>query len=965
MILFLFFCSGATALVYEVVWSKYLSLMLGSTVQAQTVVLAVFMGGLALGNRLIGARADLLQKPLVIYGYLEVLIGLYAFFFSAIYALADRVFGSVGSRVFEHSFGLLLLKSLLSVGLLLLPTILMGGTLPLLSAWLTRRSDDAGRWSVRFYSTNSLGAVCGSFLAGFFLIRFLGLVSALQITALGNVIIGITAVGLGRKLADQEPPHSPSPTCGPATSSSNPPTSMRWVSLLVALTGAVSMGLEVLASRSLTLIFGASLQAFAVVLMAFILGIGAGSAAVASPRLKRWRSEGAVIGLLLAAAGVVGLLVLGIEQWVELYRHVRTGLAPTRMGYRFYQALTGAFSLVILGLPAALIGAVLPLCLRWVSGAGKGFGDHVGRLLTWNTLGAVAGVLVTGFFLMPKAGLRNAFNILAVLLCVPAFLLAWSTQRRALQFSAAALAVMLIVSCVAGGEGWRHVLSSGIFRTRETSVDPTLLEQRKKLVKILFYEDGPDATVTVEQTGGEGLNADLGLRINGKAEASTRGDLTTQLLLAHVPMIARPGSEDVFVLGLASGISCSGFLAYPIKQLTVAENCEPVTRAAALFAPWNRGVLTHPATRLRIEDARTVLKLERKNYDVIVSEPSNPWFASVGSVFSREFYELAGRRLKPGGLMVQWFHVYEMHDGIVEMVLRTFNSVFPHMEIWDTNEGDIVLVGSARPWKLSLETLRNAYTNPLVRGDLESIGLNTPEAFLARQFASQRTAAAIAGPGPIQTDGLPVLEYEAPVAFFIGANATRVTRFDERTWQAGFASEEKRRALSSLSDDALRNVFNHDTINRELRQVVVSRLKQAQLALGKSAKTDFLVPCVFDPTAGNAGSLLPSNASESLKKLIEARVALQNGEGDFKKHFELVRHALAAQLVATGAQTPEKGSANFAAVAARACLLRRDFEHAKEMLALGFKFDPTDVELLYLARLTERESAANGQPSGG
>ena len=214
MILFLFFCSGATALVYEVVWSKYLSLMLGSTVQAQTVVLAVFMGGLALGNRLIGRRSDLLQKPLVAYGYLEVCIGLYAFFFSSIYAFADKIYIAVGSRLFESAVGMFLLKSALSLGLLLLPTILMGGTLPLLAAWLQRQSDDAGRWSARFYSTNSLGAVCGSFIAGFFLIRALGLVSALQITAFVNVLIGVTAVGLGRKLADEAP--APSAATSPA-----------------------------------------------------------------------------------------------------------------------------------------------------------------------------------------------------------------------------------------------------------------------------------------------------------------------------------------------------------------------------------------------------------------------------------------------------------------------------------------------------------------------------------------------------------------------------------------------------------------------------------------------------------------------------------------------------------------------------------------------------------------------------
>ncbi len=959
MILFLFFCSGATALVYEVVWSKYLSLMLGSTVQAQTVVLAVFMGGLALGNRLIGARSDLLRRPLATYGYLEGMIGLYAFFFSTIYALADKLFVSVGSKMFENELGMLLLKGGLSVGLLLLPTVLMGGTLPLLSAWLQKQSDDAGRWSARFYSTNSLGAVCGSFMAGFYLIRSLGLVSALETTALFNVLVGIAAVGMSKKLVEETAAPVPVPTRSGAPTGPASAEPMRWAVLLVALTGAVSMGLEVLASRSLSLIFGASLQAFAVVLMAFILGIGAGSAAVASPRWKRWRSEGAIITLLLAAAGIIGLLVWGIEQWVEIYRHIKVGLAPTRMGYRYYQFIMAVFSMVILGVPAALIGAVLPLCLRRESEAGHGFGGRVGRLLTWNTLGAVGGVLITGFILMPKVGLRNAFNLLALALCVPAFLLAWSHRRRALLGTAGVLVAGLVISCVTGNEGWRHVLSSGVFRSRETVVDPNALKLRKERVKILFYEDAPDATVSVDSDGGVGMNADIGLRINGKTEASTKADLTTQLLVAHLPMLARPGSQDVFMLGLASGISCRGFLAYPIKQLTVADNCEPVTRAVDFFAPWNRGVRTNPATRLRIEDARTVLKLEPKMYDVIVSEPSNPWFASVGSVFSREFYELAAKRLKPGGIMVQWFHVYEMHDGIVEMVLRTFGTVFPVMEIWDTNEGDLVLLGADRPWTMTLENLRKAYANELVRQDMESVGLGTPEALLARLFASQRTASSIVGPGPIQTDGFPVLEYEAPVAFFIGTKAQRIMRFDERTWQSNFLTEERRRVLANLDDPTLQRVFERFTINRELGTVVAERLKRAR----NSGPVAPVTPCVFDPLSGRAESLLPPDANDSVKALANARVALQQGSGGLEANAILIRNMLAAQAVSAAGRSPDRVTSDSAAVAARACLVGRNPKLAGELISLGLKLDPENLELAFLGRLLERESGTGNQPA--
>lgn len=957
MILFLFFCSGATALVYEVVWSKYLSLMLGSTVQAQTVVLAVFMGGLALGNRIIGARSDLLQRPLAAYGYLEGLIGLYAFFFSAIYALADRLFIGVGSHVYESNSGMLLLKGGLSVGLLLLPTILMGGTLPLLAAWLQKQSTDAGRWSARFYSINSLGAVGGSFVAGFYLIRSLGLVSALQVTALLNIFVALAAIALSRKSSEQ-PTLASTPT-EPGVGSAatpEPATPLRWAALLVALTGAVSMGLEVLASRSLTLIFGASLQAFAVVLMAFILGIGAGSAVVASPRWKTWRRDGAIIALLLSAAAVIGVLVSGIEQWVEVYRHIKVGLAPTRMGYRFYQIIMGGFAIVILGLPAALIGAVLPLCLRRESAAGAGFGGRVGRLLTWNTLGAVAGVLITGFVLMPEAGLRNAFNLLALALCVPALLLAWSARQRVLLGAAAVVVAGLVFSTLTGGSGWRYAMSSGVFRYRETVVDPTTIATRKERVKILFYEDAADATVSVQESPGPAGVPEISLRINGKVEASTQGDLTTQLLCAHLPMLARPGSEDIFLLGLASGISGRGFLAYPIKQFTVADNCEPVTRAVDYFAPWNRGVRTNPATRLRIEDARTVLKLDPKRYDVIVSEPSNPWFAGIGSVFSHEFYELAKARLKPGGIMVQWFHIYEMHDGIVEMVLRTFGQSFPAMEIWDMNDGDIILLGSERPWEMSLANLRQSYALPLVREDMQAIGLDTPEALLARMFASQRTAPFIAGPGPIQSDGFPVLEYEAPVAFFIGERALRLASFDERTWQSGFASETRRRTLAGLDDAALRRVFEHNTINRELRGLVAERLKHDPVAGQQSPPLAFGAPCVFDPAAGIPDSPVPTNATTSLTRLVTARLALQRGEGDIRQNVITIRNALAARIPASGPTPREKGSAIFAAVAARTAILNRDFDLANDLLLLGMKFDPANSELAYLARLREHEA---------
>ncbi len=698
LVLGLFFCSGVTALVYEVIWSKYLSQMFGSTIYAQTVVLAAFMGGLAIGNRVFGSWAGRVQQPVRAYGWLEITIGIYAFSFPTFDRLADRVFVTVGTGIAQHTGLLLALKGTLSVMLLLGPTILMGGTLPLLATWLQHFSRDAGRYSARFYSVNSLGAVAGAGLAGFWLVQNLGMISALQMTALVNVTIGAAAILLSRQFQKQPHPDEPAPGTEPEVTL---PGTLRWAGAIVALTGAVSMGLEVLASRSLAMIFGSSLQSFAVVLMAFILGIGLGSAWIASPRRHEYSSEKTIVLLLCVAAAWVTLLVFNIERWVDVYRIARTGLGRTSVGYVCHELLSAGIALVIFGLPAACIGAVLPLMIRAISRGVAPLGLKVGILLTWNTLGAVAGTLLSGFVLMPAVGLRNAFGVLALTLALAAIVLAWRCQWRIGTGVATGVIAFVISLFVFGDEGWRYVISSGAFRSRESEFAPNLMSLRKQHIKILFYEDGPDATASVEENDGFGSPSERVLRINGKPDASTRSDMSTQLLLAHLPMLARPGAKDVFVFGLGSGISAGALLAYPVEQITVAENCEPVIHACRCFTNWNHGVLADARVYLWHEDARTVLKLNPRFYDVIVAEPSNPWTVGVGSVFSREFYKIAAGRLKPGGIMAQWFHVYEMHDGIVSLVLRTFNSVFPYVEIWDPGGGDIVMLGSLQPWRTS------------------------------------------------------------------------------------------------------------------------------------------------------------------------------------------------------------------------------------------------------------------------
>ena len=925
-------------MVYEVVWSKFLSQMFGSTIYAQTVVLAVFMGGLALGNKILGRWADRMQQPLRTYGYLEIAIGVYAFLFASLDRLVDKLFVVVGAPIMEHTLWLLAWKGFLSALLLLGPTMLMGGTLPLIATWLQRFSPEAGRNSALFYAINSLGAVAGAGLAGFWLVQNLGLVATLQMTGLANVLIGFTAGWLSQKHfshATRSPVMAAADVSGPT-----PFLSWRMSCAVVALTGAVAMAMEVLASRSLAMIFGSSLQSFAVVLMAFILGIGLGGVWMASSRGKL--SDQKIIVLLLCVAAVwVSALVFNIERLVDVYRLARTGIAVSSIGYVYYLWFTTGVSLVVLGLPAACTGAVLPLMIRAAAGANQHLGTRVGALLTANTLGSVAGTLIAGFVLMPLVGLRDAFVVLVLVLALAALLVALHSRWRAGGGLAAVVLVCATSLLFTGGDGWRWVMSSGVFRGREKEFSPTAMPLRKQHVKILFYDDAPDATVSVEEGDNVVGNFNRCLRTNGKPEATSKADFNTQMLIAHLPLLARPDSKDVFVFGLGSGISVGAVRSYPeVTNIVIAENCDPVVRAAKYFDEWNRGILSDPRTRLWHEDARTVLKLSPQNYDVIIAQPSNPWTAGIGSVFSQEFYGLAAKRLKPGGIMVQWFHLYEMHDGIVELVMRTFRSVFPNVEIWDSCDGDIIMLGSMQPWESNPEIFAKNFSLPGVRADFAKLGINSPEALFARQFASQRTGFAVTGPGPMQSDLFPVLEYAAPYAFYLGESSHLLEKIDERTRQQLLAPAGKNSLLRSLPVEETRSVFSkYASVNTELLDSM----------RGLPAGAD--IPCVLTPNAPRI-SALPVLGT-NMDALSLAASSLGGTPDQTRRGIAGIETVLATQPAG-----PSPLAAQWASLAATAALGLDDTRQAAQLSAIALKFNPDDEQTAFLLRILAREAPA-------
>ena len=498
-------------------------------------------------------------------------------------------------------------------------------------------------------------------------------------------------------------------------------------------------------------------------------------------------------------------------------------------------------------------------------------------------------------------------------------------------------------------------MSAGVFRLPNGVYTKAFLADRLKSVDLLFYEDAADATVTVEREPVGLGTSNLTLRIDGKPDASVPGDLSTQVLLGQLPMMMRPDSQDVFCLGMGSGISAGTTLGYPIRSLTVADNCEPVLRAVKLFAPWNHDLTDDKRTHIFHEDARTVLALSPQKYDVIISEPSNPWMVGIGSVFSRQFYQIAASRLKPGGVMSQWLFTYEMNDQLLELVIRTFHSVFPAMEIWDVNEGDIVLLGSDRPWKSDLAVFQHPFELAGPRQELTAIGLTSPAAIYARQFASQRTAFAMPGPGRIQTDNRPILEYEAPreLYIYLGIGATLFQAYDERTWQMDLAPADKNRVLEQLDIAQLGVIFGGvaPSVNHDLETYLRNR---SQGQSGSMVFGDRVMPCVFQGTNGLV-IIAPRSAQTNLvsRQLYYAEAILRTKPAE---------SAAAIQSIATildglnyNPHETDWSPAYYADLAVKASLRLGNTAAAKSILLRGLQLEPDSDELRYLSRVLIHE----------
>ena len=764
--------TGFGGLVYEVAWQRVLATLLGSHSEATAAVLAIFLGGLAAGYRLFGeasrrwsARAAATRRParlLLRYGAVEAAIGAGALAFPARFAGTRALSGLLPHEIGAAGFAFDVLLSALLIGP---PAVLMGGTIPLLTQALARSLEDATRLHALVYAANTAGAFAGALAAGFWLVPELGLVGVLRLAAALNL-----TAGAAYALLDYARPALPLRPAAPRARTEGARGRARPLEAAAFLQGFAMMAVQAVLIRIGALAFGSSTYTFSMVVAVFVLCIALGSLVVSAlPRVPAALLPASLWALL----ALLALLYLGLDASPWAAHVLRTLFRNDPLAFIPFHAVAFVCLLLALGLPIALSGATLPLLFdRLRRGAGE-LGDTAGRLYGWNTLGSLAGALLGGYALLFWLDLHHVYRIAlaalagAAALATPHARPGWT---RALA-PAAGIAVLLGLAAL---PAWRpERLASGLFRSRQASpysyAGPGELFAHHVRGKLRFYDDDPVASVAlIEPSPGA-----LAVVTNGKPDSAVPADVTTTCLAALIPAVLAERTERAFAIGYATGVTAGELAALRgMREVLVAEISPAIVNAAPLFDFANQGASKNPKLRIVQGDAYRTLQRAEGSFDVIVSEPSNPWVAGIEMLYSREFLEAARARLAPGGVHAQWFHTYESDSASIATILRTYDSVFEHAAVWYKLGLDLLLVGMPDPSSaLDVKRIARRLSRPDITAGLGRCGVRNVPSFLAHELLPMGVLHATPLDAEVHTLLHPRLSALAGRAFFVGAQA--------------------------------------------------------------------------------------------------------------------------------------------------------------------------------------------------
>jgi spermidine synthase len=739
LILFLFFLSGACTLVYQIVWVRMLVLVFGTSVFAVSTVLTVFMAGLALGSASFGRLVDRKGNGLRIYAYLEAGIGAFAIAFPFILAGLDDLYTFFYRLLEGSTYAFSLVRFLISFAVLLVPTTLMGATLPVLSKFFVRHLTRVGRGVGGLYAVNTFGAVAGCILAAFLLMEHVGIKGTIYITAGANLLIAVVAFLLSPA---SDGAGAPVPA---AKREERSPLSSPLLSYLVfwgfALSGFAALGYEVVWTRLLSVVLRlTTTQSLSIILIAFLFGLAAGGA-VGARLADRWKALLAVFALIELLLGLFGMASIAVFGGVPQLQQALGGL-PSWWGHAV-KLLVISFGIMLV--PTFLMGLLFPIVGRLRTPDLGSLGKRIGDIYAVNTAGAIFGAFAAGFILIPFLGTQVSIQLLAsinialglvVLLMNPAV----RPRPKAGILTAMALPVLLLAILLPPD----HMKA--------------IFQRSQPRSSLLFCNEQAGGTVAVYQFP----NGDRVLRVNGAGEVPTdHASIQTFRLLGNLPLLLHPAPQEVLVIAFGGGITLASVEKHRPGRIDCVEVVPGVFEAARFFARYNDRVherLDSGDINIIVDDGRNHVLRTEQLYDVIISDSTHPATADSWVLYTEEFYRLCRERLSTGGYFAQWLPLHGLGVDDYKMILRTFQRVFPHASLWLTTDYSILL-GTPEELLIDVARMKEGLRRTEVEAALREVDLDDPVSFLSTLALGETAISEYAGSGPVNTDDRPYISF--------------------------------------------------------------------------------------------------------------------------------------------------------------------------------------------------------------
>ena len=856
LVYFLFFISGITALIYEIVWTRMLTLVFGHTVFSVSVVLAAFMAGLGLGSYLFGYAVDRLTEsnengsssgtktPLLVYGWIEILIFASGTLLSLLFANFAEIYASIHSIIPESPSLQNLIKIILAFGLMLIPTTLMGATLPVISKYCITSDNRIATQVSLLYAINTLGAALGCLMTGFFLMGTFGVLQTVLLAAGANLLIGVGALSI---YLESSP--------GASWKFYLPPlqapridwnTEQKFWMGISFICGFTALAYEVLWTRLLVFSIASTVYSLSMMLTVFLLGIFLGSLLLI-PLASRIHNLRTVLLILQGGTGlyVIGSLY-GLESILSAPWNSYNLTDPASAFLRYFKDSAG-----LMLIPTLLLGMCFPLLIKIVAKGCQDVGKATGQIYSANTFGAILGSLCAGFLFLPNMGIQISLTLVATLNLLTLVLLFrtgnYLTPAVRKGLTVVFTALILFVNMAIPSD-----LLNPFFMRDSAG--------KRNLKKLIYFEEGISDTVAVFKDDYGIVDPTAKSLITNGVSMSASNMIATRYmkLFAHIPILLVDQPEDVLVVCFGTGQTTGAAALHPrVKSVDSVELSSSVLNAGKMFAEQNYNVLNNSKVNFVVQDGRNHLLTTRKRYDVITSEPPPPRTAFTVNLYTREYYELQKKRLKPGGIVAQWIPLHSQGEKEVDMHFSTFQSVFPYTMGWLPVANEIIIIGSDQPINIDFEKLKLRLEEPEVKKALTEIEIPNVFSFLSTIWYLDEQVQALGKSHPLITDNRPAIEFYLNLGNVVDQSGKEKyvfnrASFDQIANQIQNLSEQGRMSLKThyeAMDLYLRGVMysNRGQLLKALHLIADNNLVRYHLQADKNQITRLIEQIEMNP----------------------------------------------------------------------------------------------------------------------